>query len=287
MHSYCDFFKTVYDETEPTGYLGRGTHYSVLRAMVFHDVFGHPSAEGQFVDFAVIWDADHDTRVIEVIEEIYRRGMLSSFTIFGERKGVFAGIVSGKVRSDAPKIGFNPAFLSKVDELSLSVRAATCLKNDYIVYIGDLVQKTEAEMLRTPNFGRKSLNEIKEVLVQMGLHLGTEIPHWPPSNIEELSENIERASEMYRVTFLKSETEKICQALDDPWRSIVVAPGDESLVVDDEKEKVRLYLKNIEMLWQLGANTKMKSPFKRAETDEITGAALASPRSTRNILRRI
>jgi DNA-directed RNA polymerase subunit alpha len=59
------------------------------------------------------------------------------------------------------------------------------------VYIGDLVQKTEADMLRTPNFGRKSLNEIKEVLAQMGLHLGMEIPNWPPENIEELAKRLE------------------------------------------------------------------------------------------------
>jgi len=77
---------------------------------------------------------------------------------------------------------FNKNLLRKVDELELSVRSANCLKNDNIVYIGDLVQKTEAEMLRTPNFGRKSLNEIKEVLAQMGLHLGMEIPNWPPEN---------------------------------------------------------------------------------------------------------
>ena len=74
-----------------------------------------------------------------------------------------------------PELAFNPALLKKVDELELSVRSANCLKNDNIVYIGDLIQKTEAEMLRTPNFGRKSLNEIKEVLAQMGLHLGMEV----------------------------------------------------------------------------------------------------------------
>src|ERR1700759_5748045 len=90
-----------------------------------------------------------------------------------------------------PALAFNPAFLKKVDELELSVRSANCLKNDNIVYIGDLVQKTEAEMLRTPNFGRKSLNEIKEVLVQMGLHLGMEVPGWPPENIEELAKRFE------------------------------------------------------------------------------------------------
>jgi DNA-directed RNA polymerase subunit alpha len=90
-----------------------------------------------------------------------------------------------------PDLAFNPAFLKKVDELELSVRSANCLKNDNIVYIGDLVQKTEAEMLRTPNFGRKSLNEIKEVLAQMGLHLGMEVPGWPPENIEELAKRFE------------------------------------------------------------------------------------------------
>ena len=89
------------------------------------------------------------------------------------------------------ELPFNKNLLRKVDELELSVRSANCLKNDNIIYIGDLVQKTEAEMLRTPNFGRKSLNEIKEVLGQMGLHLGMEIPNWPPENIEELAKKLE------------------------------------------------------------------------------------------------
>lgn len=90
-----------------------------------------------------------------------------------------------------PELPFNPNLLRKVDELELSVRSANCLKNDNIVYIGDLVQKTEGEMLRTPNFGRKSLNEIKEVLTQMGLHLGMEVVGWPPENIEELARKVE------------------------------------------------------------------------------------------------
>ena len=85
----------------------------------------------------------------------------------------------------------NPNLLRKVDELELSVRSANCLKNDNLVYIGDLIQKTESEMLRTPNFGRKSLNEIKEVLAQMGLHLGMEVPNWPPENIEELAKKFD------------------------------------------------------------------------------------------------
>jgi DNA-directed RNA polymerase subunit alpha len=89
------------------------------------------------------------------------------------------------------ELPFNRNLLRKVDELELSVRSANCLKNDNIVYIGDLVQKSEGEMLRTPNFGRKSLNEIKEVLTQMGLNLGMQIPNWPPENIEDLAKRLE------------------------------------------------------------------------------------------------
>ncbi len=89
------------------------------------------------------------------------------------------------------ELKFNAALLRKVDELELSVRSANCLKNDNIVYIGDLIQKTESEMLRTPNFGRKSLNEIKEVLAGLGLHLGMDVPDWPPENIEELAKRYE------------------------------------------------------------------------------------------------
>ncbi len=91
----------------------------------------------------------------------------------------------------APELAFNPALLKKVDELEFSVRSANCLKNDNIVYIGDLIQKSENEMLRTPNFGRKSLNEIKEVLAQMGLHLGMDVANWPPENIDELAKRYE------------------------------------------------------------------------------------------------
>ena len=88
---------------------------------------------------------------------------------------------------------FNRNLLRKVDELELSVRSMNCLKNDNFIYIGDLVQKSEGEMLRTPNFGRKSLNEIKEILNGMSLYLGMEIPNWPPENIAELSKKLEES----------------------------------------------------------------------------------------------
>jgi DNA-directed RNA polymerase subunit alpha len=86
---------------------------------------------------------------------------------------------------------FDRNLLKKVDELELSVRSQNCLKNDNIVYIGDLVRKSEAEMLKTPNFGRKSLNEIKEVLASMGLRFGMDVDGWPPENIEDLAKRFE------------------------------------------------------------------------------------------------
>lgn len=94
-----------------------------------------------------------------------------------------------EVAKDA--LQFDPKLLKRVDELELSVRANNCLKNDKINWLGELVQKTEADMLKTPNFGRKSLNEIKIQLEAMGLGLGMEVPGWPPENIAELAKKYE------------------------------------------------------------------------------------------------
>jgi len=125
---------------------------------------------------------------------------LQLFVHFDEGMAVSApaqtmgGVVpmGGTLEPESNSNQLNRFLLKKVDELELSVRSANCLKNDNIIYIGDLVQKTEAEMLRTPNFGRKSLNEIKEVLSSMGLRLGMEIPGWPPENIEEMAKKLEQ-----------------------------------------------------------------------------------------------
>lgn len=103
----------------------------------------------------------------------------------------FAEPTANLEKQEEDELPFNKNLLRKVEELELSVRSANCLKNDNIVYIGDLVQKTEGDMLRTPNFGRKSLNEIKEVLVNMGLGLGIIVPEWPPENIEEMARKLE------------------------------------------------------------------------------------------------
>ena len=114
--------------------------------------------------------------------------------ILQDQLGMFINFEEPKeavVKQTKSEPEFNKNLLRRVDELELSVRSMNCLKNDNIIYIGDLVQKTEGEMLRTPNFGRKSLNEIKEVLSGMSLYLGIEIPNWPPENIAELSKKLE------------------------------------------------------------------------------------------------
>jgi len=116
-----------------------------------------------------------------------------SARIIQDQLQLFINFVEVEERKEAKaeELKFDRNLLKKVDELELSVRSANCLKNDNIVYIGDLVRKTEGEMLRTPNFGRKSLNEIKEVLNSMNLRFGMEIPEWPPENIEELAKKYE------------------------------------------------------------------------------------------------
>ena len=130
-------------------------------------------------------DYDKLTMEVETNGSIFQ-DQLGMFVNFDEPKEVIM-----KEQPSEPE--FNKNLLRKVDELELSVRSMNCLKNDNIIYIGDLVQNSEGEMLRTPNFGRKSLNEIKEVLTGMSLYLGMEIPNWPPDNIAELSKKLEEA----------------------------------------------------------------------------------------------
>ncbi len=87
-------------------------------------------------------------------------------------------------QDDEPR--FNKNLLKTIDELELSVRSYNCLKNEDIIYVGDLVTKSESDMLKTANFGRKSLNELKDNLKNMGLNFGMKLPDWPPSNLDDL-----------------------------------------------------------------------------------------------------
>src|SRR5881296_1730259 len=106
-------------------------------------------------------------------------------SILVEQLGVFADLKGTEApieQRSMPQV--DPILLRPVDDLELTVRSANCLKGENIYYIGDLIQRTETELLKTPNLGRKSLNEIKEVLASRGLSLGMKLENWPPANLD-------------------------------------------------------------------------------------------------------
>jgi len=105
-----------------------------------------------------------------------------------EQLSVFADLEGTPIAVETPRPSqVDPILLRPVDDLELTVRSANCLKAENIYYIGDLIQRTETELLKTPNLGRKSLNEIKEVLASRGLTLGMKLENWPPMGLEKLS----------------------------------------------------------------------------------------------------
>lgn len=173
-------------EDAPIGMIPIDAIYSPVRRVSYKV---EPTRVGQVTDFdklLLTLETDGSVTPENAVALAARilQDQLQLFINFDEPKPVQAE----EPQEDLP---FNRNLLRKVDELELSVRSANCLKNDNIVYIGDLVQRTEQEMLRTPNFGRKSLNEIKEVLSSMGLSLGMNVPAWPPENIEELAKRLD------------------------------------------------------------------------------------------------
>ena len=160
---YSPFFQTLHDETQPVGHLGRGTHYSVLRVPIWQDQWLNPLPRGSLLDFAVIWDEDHDERVIQVIEDLYFCGLLAPVRFVGERKGSLSVLI---------------------DEQTVQAWDHTALK-DY----------------------REAVNDVG-------------------------------------------------QGLEDPWPTTVDAvSGSKHSIIHASKEDVTLYLRNIHMLWFLGAKT--------------------------------
>jgi len=126
---------------------------------------------------------DIETNGVVEPEEAIRyaaRILVDQLSLFADLKGTPAPIEQPK----APQV--DPILLRPVDDLELTVRSANCLKAENIYYIGDLIQRTETELLKTPNLGRKSLNEIKEVLASRGLTLGMKLENWPPVGLEKV-----------------------------------------------------------------------------------------------------
>jgi len=109
------------------------------------------------------------------------RMLMDQLSVFADLEGTPVTAVETK----APQI--DPILMRPVDDLELTVRSANCLKAENIYYIGDLIQRTETELLKTPNLGRKSLNEIKDVLASRGLTLGMKLENWPPAGLEKIS----------------------------------------------------------------------------------------------------
>ena len=111
-----------------------------------------------------------------------------------QQLSVFADLESTPIPKEQPQVPqIDPILLRPVDDLELTVRSANCLKVENIYYIGDLIQRTEAELLRAPNLGRKSLNEIKEVLASRELTLGMKLDNWPPANLDNLAKDSNHA----------------------------------------------------------------------------------------------
>jgi DNA-directed RNA polymerase subunit alpha len=137
------------------------------------------------------------TDLDKLVMEINTNGAISpeeairaSAKILVEQLAVFAQLegsdLAGIIERESPRsTQFDPILLRPVDELELTVRSANCLKAENIYYIGDLIQRTETELLKTPNLGRKSLNEIKEVLASRGLALGARLENWPPQGLDK------------------------------------------------------------------------------------------------------
>lgn len=172
-------------EDAPIGFIPVDSIFSPVRSVTYHV---ENARVGQVTDYdKLIMKIETDNSIApDVALGLAARilqDQLQSFINFEEEQ------IEEEVKEE--ELPFDKNLLRKVEELELSVRSQNCLKNEGIRYIGDLVTNSEGDMLRTPNFGRKSLHEIKEVLASMGLKFGMEVEGWPIENIEELSKKHE------------------------------------------------------------------------------------------------
>lgn len=154
MNKYSEFFKTLHDDVAPTGYLGRGSHYSVLRSVVWHNCLQHPLPNAAYLDFAVIWDEDHDTRVIEAVQLLYFSGLLTPAIFVGERKGNFTVVVSDKTLEEFDKRKLSE-YQQAVEEITQSLddpwaAEVTSINSGHHIIINDRSDKV-SQYLQTIN----------------------------------------------------------------------------------------------------------------------------------------
>ena len=164
------------DETRPIGVLRLDASYSPMR-MVSYSVESARVEQRTDLDKLVL---ELETNGVIDPEEAIRRAA----TILQQQLAVFVDLESeGEPESEEKEDEIDPILLRPVDDLELTVRSANCLKAENIYFIGDLIQRTEVELLKTPNLGKKSLTEIKDVLASRGLSLGMRLENWPPASL--------------------------------------------------------------------------------------------------------
>jgi DNA-directed RNA polymerase subunit alpha len=179
---YRDSSKEANDNKE-IGLINIDTVFSPIRRVTFKV---ESSRVGQVIDYDKL---TLDVETNGAIEPDLAVGIAAK--IMKEQMNLFINfddnIVVSEEQVEEDKFTFDPVLLKKVDELELSVRSQNCLKNENVTYLGDLVKRSENDMLKTPNFGRKSLNEIRAILQSLNLNFGMDIVDWPPENLDDLS----------------------------------------------------------------------------------------------------
>jgi DNA-directed RNA polymerase subunit alpha len=173
---------TFEEQSGPIGRLKLDASYSPVRRVAYN-VDAARVEQRTDLDKLII---DIETNgTIDAEEAIRRAG-----AILKDQLAVFVDLQGEGIGPEVGEKAIDPILLKPVDELELTVRSANCLKAENINYIGDLVQKTEVELLRTPNLGKKSLTEIKQVLENHGLQLGMRLESWPPASLRHDDERV-------------------------------------------------------------------------------------------------
>ncbi|HHL19372.1 MAG TPA: DNA-directed RNA polymerase subunit alpha, partial [Thiothrix sp.] len=162
----------------PVGTLVLDASYSPVRRVVYNVELARSGERADMDKLIIDLETDGSIEPEEAIS--------TSAQILQNQLAVFFNLTLEELVEEAPKEPeIEPELLKPVDDLELTVRSANCLKAERVYYIGDLVQKTETELLKTPNLGKKSLTEIKDILASRGYTLGTKLESWPPSSIED------------------------------------------------------------------------------------------------------
>ncbi len=174
--------RVVSDESRPVGVIMVDALYSPVKKVSFSV---ESARVEQRTDLDKLIIEIETNGVIEPAEAVRfsARLLIEQLASFADLKGVATIAEVGAKGPASPVV--DPILLRPVDELELTVRSANCLKAENIYYIGDLIQRSETELLKTPNLGRKSLNEIKDVLAARGLTLGMKLENWPPLGLEK------------------------------------------------------------------------------------------------------